>query len=237
MSGENSSTAKTSTGSTAGRGRGRPTVLEPESVAEIAFRLWSQNGYAATSWSDLADATGISTRTLIRHFSTKSAIAWIGVASATERLRESLSALTDSVPLTEAIRTAVVDSVSRQPRVQRVSTEWLRLIASTPELAAMASEAYRPWINELARYITQRTPEAPPAVGRALATAYQAAAFAALTEWAEAGAHGDSADAVDAMLRWMDIAPQRSSVPDRLHSLPEKHGDHHDHRPSHAPHA
>lgn len=70
----------------------------------------------------------------------------------------------------------------------------------------MATEAYRPWITVLADYLTRRIPDAPPAIARALATAYQAAAFAALTEWAEAGAHGDSADAVDAMLRWMDIA-------------------------------
>jgi len=33
-----------------------------------------------------------------------------------------------------------------------------------------------------------------------------------LAEWAEEGAHGDPADAVDAMLRWMDIVP-RSSAP------------------------
>ncbi|WP_068165992.1 TetR/AcrR family transcriptional regulator [Rhodococcus phenolicus] len=210
-----------------GRGRGRPTVLEPEFVAETAFRLWSLRGYDSTSWNDIADATGISTRTLIRHFSTKSAIAWVGVASATQRLRESLSAVPDSVPLGEAVRTAVADSVSHHPRVQRVGPDWLRLIASTPELVATASQAYRPWITELARYITRRNPEVPPAVGRALATAYQAAAFAALTEWAEDGAHGDSADSVEATLRWLDITSQLSSAPDRLPSQPEKHGDRH----------
>ncbi|MGW0044800.1 TetR/AcrR family transcriptional regulator [Rhodococcus sp. NPDC003348] len=206
MSREESSPSEPSTRPASGRGRGRPTVLEPEAVAEVAFTLWSRQGYAATSWSDLAAATGISTRTLIRHFSVKSAIAWIGVASATDRLRESLSAIPESTPVGEAVRTAVVDSVSRRPRVQRVSPDWLRLISSEPELAGMATEAYRPWITVLADYLTRRIPDAPPAIARALATAYQAAAFAALTEWAEAGAHGDSADAVDAMLRWMDIA-------------------------------
>jgi AcrR family transcriptional regulator len=191
------------------RGRGRPRVLEPEVVAEAAFRLWAERGYAATSWTDLSEATGISTRTLLRHFAAKSDIAWVGVGSATLRLRTSLAEVPDSVPLTEAVRSAVVDSVSRTPRVQRVSPAWLRLISGEPELAGMSQTAYRPWIDELAAYIQRRNPAAPAAIARALATAYQAAAFAALVEWANGGAHGEPADSVDSMLRWLDIhAPE-----------------------------
>lgn len=209
---ETSDPPTTSSESVAGRKRGRPSVIDPAAIAETAFRLWSRKGYADTSWNDLAEATGISARTLIRHFSTKSAIAWIGVASATDRLRESLATTSEEVPLAEAIRTAIGESVSHRPSVQRVGPEWLRLIADTPELAAMASEAYRPWITELARYIARRVPEVPAAIARALATAYQAASFAALTEWAEDGAHGDPADAVDTMLRWMDIVPRSTPL-------------------------
>ena len=187
------------------RRRGRPRVLDRENVAEVVFRLWSQRGYGSTSWSDIAEATGISTRTLLRHFSTKSDIAWVGVPSATVRLREALAATGESTPLSESVRIAVRESVSRSPRVQRVSPEWLRLISGEPELAAMAHTAYRPWIDELAAYILRRRPVVPPAIARALATAYQAAAFAALTDWASSGAHGDPADAVDSMLRWLDI--------------------------------
>ncbi|QHG82302.1 TetR/AcrR family transcriptional regulator [Rhodococcus rhodochrous] len=210
---ESSDPPKASTESAGGRRRGRPSVIDTEAIAEAAFRLWSRQGYADTSWNDLAEATGISARTLIRHFSVKSAIAWIGVAPATERLRASLSVAPETAPLTDAVRTAIVESISHRPHIQRVGRDWLRLIAGTPELAAMSSEAYRPWITELADYIGRRVPEVPAAIARALATAYQAAAFAALTEWAEEGAHGDPADAVDAMLRWMDIVPRSSARP------------------------
>lgn len=86
-----------------------------------------------------------------------------------------------------------------------MAPEWLRLISAEPELAATAPLAYRPWIDTLANFISGRLPGAPMAICRALATAYQAAAFAALVEWAEAGADGDCADMVDEMLRWMDI--------------------------------
>jgi hypothetical protein len=130
----------------------------------------------------------------------------LGVAPATARLRETLSRTDDSTPLSDAVRRAIVDSVSHDPRVQRASTDWLRLIAGEPELSAMAFTAYQSWITELAGYIGRRAPEMPDAVARALATAYQTASFVALTEWAGDGAHGRPADAVDATLRWMDVA-------------------------------
>lgn len=187
------------------RGRGRPSVIDSGAVAEAAFRLWRERGFANTSWRDLADATGVSVRTLLRHFPTKADIAWVGVTQATVRLRDALDKTSDTTTLADAIRAGVVSSVSHQPRVQRANPAWLRLIADEPELIAMAPRAYRPWIDELAAFISRRVPHAPPAVCRALASTYQAAAFAALTEWADSGAHGDSADAVDAMLGWIDI--------------------------------
>ncbi|TYQ10307.1 UNVERIFIED_ORG: TetR family transcriptional regulator [Gordonia westfalica J30] len=180
-------------------------MIDSGAVAEAAFRLWRERGYANTSWNDLAEATGVSARTLLRHFPTKADIAWIGVAHATVRLRDALEKTSAADPLADAIRTGVVSSVSHHPRVQRANPAWLRLIADEPELIAMAPRAYRPWIEELAAFIGRRVPHAPPAICRALASTYQAAAFAALTEWADAGAPGDSADAVDAMLGWIDI--------------------------------
>ncbi|BDT91432.1 hypothetical protein IFM12275_14080 [Nocardia sputorum] len=198
------------------RGRGRPSVLDSSAVAESALRLWSERGYASTSWSDLARATGISTRTLLRHFSSRSEIAWLGVEPATARLQDALDNAPRAGELSLVIRSAIVESVSHEPRVRRVAPDWLRLISSEPELAATAPLAYRPWIETLARYIASRLPDAPAAICRALATAYQAAAFAALIEWADAGAHGDCADAVEEMLRWMDIHAPVTIPHDRL---------------------
>lgn len=190
---------------TAPRRRGRPSVLDAPAVAAGALQLWSERGYTTTSWSDLADATGVSTRTLLRHFSSRADIAYLGVEPATTRLREALADAPREGDLSAVIRSAVVDSVSHHPRINRVAPDWLRLISAEPELAATAPLAYRPWIDTLADFISRRLPDAPTAICRALATAYQAAAFAALVEWAEAGAHGDCADMVDEMLRWMDI--------------------------------
>ncbi|MFJ6095705.1 TetR/AcrR family transcriptional regulator [Williamsia muralis] len=180
-------------------------MIDSGAVAEAAFRLWSAKGFTNTSWAELAEATGVSARTLLRHFPTKADIAWVGVAQATVRLRDALAETSAASPLADAIRAGVVSSVSHHPRVQRTNPAWLRLIADEPELIAMAPRAYRPWIEELAAFLGRRVPHAPPAVCRALASTYQAAAFAALTEWADSGARGDSADAVDTMLAWIDV--------------------------------
>lgn len=183
---------------------GRPSVLDTRAVSVGALRLWTDRGFATTGWSDLAEATGISTRTLLRHFSSRSDIAWIGVAPATERLREALAgAGAEELPAV-VVRTAIVESVSRDARIQELAPDWLRLISSEPELAATAARIYQPWIDTLSSYLGDRLPGSPAPICRAIATAYQSATFAALIEWAESGATGDCTDSVDRMLRWMD---------------------------------
>ncbi|MFG1770589.1 TetR family transcriptional regulator [Nocardia salmonicida] len=183
---------------------GRPSVLDTRAVSAGALRLWADRGFATTNWSDLAEATGISTRTLLRHFSSRSEIAWIGVAPATGRLQSALGAASPEQPPAVVVRAAIVESVSRDPQIQELAAGWLRLISSEPELAATAPRIYRPWIDTLSGYLADRLPGSPAAVCRAIATAYQSATFAALIEWAESGAEGDCADSVDRMLRWMD---------------------------------
>ncbi|MGW6621756.1 TetR/AcrR family transcriptional regulator [Nocardia sp. NPDC055002] len=193
---------------------GRPSVLDTRAVSAGALRLWTDRGFATTSWSDLAEATGISTRTLLRHFSSRSEIAWIGVAPATERLRDALAGAAPEEPPAVVVRSAIVESVSRDPQIQELAPDWLRLISSEPELAATAPRVYRPWIDTLSGYLAGRLPASPAPICRAIATAYQSATFAALIEWAESGAQGDCADSVDRMLRWMD-PHLPGSAPDR----------------------
>ncbi|MEU4596445.1 TetR family transcriptional regulator [Nocardia sp. NPDC023988] len=190
---------------------GRPSVLDTAAVSAGALRLWTEYGFAATGWNELAEATGVSTRTLLRHFSSRSDIAWIGVAPATERLRATLAGAAAEESPAVVVRTAIVESVSRDPRIQELAPDWLRLISSEPELAATAPRIYRPWIDTLSAYLADRLPNSPAAICRAIATAYQSATFAALIEWAESGAHGDCADSVDRMLHWMDPHLPRSA--------------------------
>ena len=42
------------------RSRGRPSVINAEAVAAAALRLWSERGFEATGWRDIADRSGVS---------------------------------------------------------------------------------------------------------------------------------------------------------------------------------
>jgi len=188
-----------------GRGRGRPSVVDVDAVSEVAFDLWSTRGYGETGWKELAEATGVSARTLMRHFGTRDRIAWAEVEAANERLADAIAVLPPDLPAADAVRRVVVASISHDRHVRRSASAWFRLIASEPELAATAAAANRVWTTRIATFLGSRLPEASPEVCRALAAALEAATFAALSAWAEGGAEGDPADVVDRVLAWIDF--------------------------------
>lgn len=203
------------------RGRGRPTVIDEELVAERAVLLWSEHGYAATGWREIAEATGISVRTLMRRFGSRADIPWVGVGKAVNRLAASLQENRPALPLSVRIRLAVAESISHSEQISRIGPGWLAVVATEPELVAAAPRAYAPWTRVIAEAIARDRPAAAPSVCHALATAYQAAAFDALFAWAAAGAGGQAADAVDAALRWLDIPDLPStSHPNLTQELP-----------------
>lgn len=187
------------------RRRGRPTVLDPETVGTAALHLWAERGYNATSWDDIAAATGISVRTLMRHFPSKAALAWVGVPAATRRLTEAFRALPLDVPLPDALRTAVAAAVSDDALVVSNGGHWMRVVSTEPELSTASVRAYEPWTDTLAQEIARRRPGAPQAIYQAIAITYREAAHGALRDWAQNGAQGSPAHAVDTVLRWLDI--------------------------------
>ncbi|MDI2030094.1 TetR/AcrR family transcriptional regulator [Saccharopolyspora sp. TS4A08] len=184
--------------------RGRPTVLDRAAIATATFRLWSRRGYAAVGWKEISEATGVSVRTLVRHFARKSDIAWVGVPAATRRLREALAEMPEDVPVDEAVRRGVVASMSDDP-MSPAGPDWIRLVCTEPELAGTAPTAYRPWIDELADFIARRVPGITPAAATALASGYQAATFAALVAWSETASHDRAATAAEEALGWLSI--------------------------------
>ncbi|WP_199740533.1 TetR/AcrR family transcriptional regulator [Saccharopolyspora rhizosphaerae] len=184
--------------------RGRPTVLDRAAIAAATFRLWSERGYADVGWKDIAEATGVSVRTLVRHFAHKSDIAWLGVPAATRRLRHALHEVPDDVPVDDAVRRAIVASIADDPMTP-AGPDWIRVVCSEPELAGTAPTAYRPWIAELAGFLRERVPGITPACATAVASGYQAATFAALVSWCGTGSHDRAADAADEALSWMSV--------------------------------
>lgn len=179
-------------------------MVDHDAIAEAAILLWSDRGYDQTTWRDLAEATGVSERTLLRHFTTRAAIAWTGVDAARERLAVALAEAAPDEPLADVLRHAVVHSVSHDS-VRRLGSRWATLVSQEAELAAFGQRSNLPWTADLANYIAGRLPQAPRAVANAVASAYEAASRSALVDWAAADDGGDPGEAVDAALRWLRV--------------------------------
>lgn len=190
-----------------GRGRGRPSVLDRGAVAAATFQLWAEHGYAAVSWGDIAEATGVSVRTLVRHFARKTEIAWVGVPAATQRLREALQAEPDDVPVSDAVRRSVLASTAHGGMLGISGADWARVVYAQEELIGSVGQAYRPWIETLADYLHTRLPDMSPATATAIASAYQTAAFSSLVVWSVRGEPDDAMTTVDEALQWLHVDP------------------------------
>lgn len=197
------------------RGRGRPSTIDRDAVSIAALELWSERGLADTSWGDIAEATGVSVRTLVRHFDAKEDLAWVGVPSATARLVSALDTTPSGLATVDALRAAVVASIGTLERHRTSGPLWLRAIAAEPTLRATSVTAHAPWIAAIGDFIAARHPEVPASARHGIAIAFEVAAYDALLACAEAGSIGDLAAFVDAELRWLqfDFVRPPSSTP------------------------
>lgn len=97
-------TTKSGTGSTA-RSRRRPAR---EAILEAAVRLFERDGFQAASIDAIADAAGVSRRTVYHHFETKNEIL---VAATLEQAHLFLEELRTTVPPSDDFPGFVIDSL------------------------------------------------------------------------------------------------------------------------------
>lgn len=165
------------------RKRGRPPTAEPAQIAGIALRLFERRGFDAVTMEEIADAAGVSPRTLFRLFPTKSDLVWEGL----EEMRDAVSAQAGSLrgagrSPAELMR-ALAEPFLRpmeDPAVARLVRRRLRLIADVPALLN------HPTLREIEAVVASLFDQKnePPAL---LARTVLAVAFGAMFWWAEDG--------------------------------------------------
>jgi AcrR family transcriptional regulator len=174
------------------RKRGRPATTERTEVAGVALRLFEKRGFDAVTMHEIAEAAGVSPRTLFRHFPTKSDLVWDGL----KQLREAVSAQVDSMRGSrrspgELARTLAEPFLRplENPAQARLARRRLRLIAHAPALLN------HPTLQEIETLVASLfDPKfGPPAL---VARTVMAVAFAAMTWWAE---QGDGVSPVEVM--------------------------------------
>ncbi|WP_217131767.1 TetR/AcrR family transcriptional regulator [Leucobacter chinensis] len=192
--------------------RGRPSVINRDAIGEVAFRLWDEQGFAATTWRDISEASGVSVRTLTRHFNSQLDLVSMGVDAAAERLNTALAEAPSDAPLDTLLRELVTQAVAVDTQTGNIPLIWQRVLSAEPLLRSAFRTVSESWTAELAGAITERSPNIPATTARAIAAALHAAASSALLDWAMAGGNGDAAEAVADALSWitvLDPAPGR----------------------------
>lgn len=151
-------------------------------ISRAAVRLFAARGVAETSADDIADAVGISTRTLWRYFSSKEEcvrpLLAIGADEAATRLR----AWPHSTPLAEVLDG---DWADQGPETRELMRQMIRLTRTEPGLRAVWLAVHNDAEAGFARALAQRGGLPQDAlVPRVQAAVINAALRVAGEEWA-----------------------------------------------------
>jgi TetR/AcrR family transcriptional regulator, regulator of mycofactocin system len=160
--------------------RGRPPSTSRRELQRIALRLFAANGFDTTTIEQIAAEAGVSERTFFRYFTTKASVLWAEFESEVLAIRDALADVPESVPMMDAIRTAVV--AANHYRAEDVPDMRMRmaLIATEPALSFGAAEHYAHWEQAVSDFAARRLglpAESlyPLAVGRTVLAACRAA--------------------------------------------------------------
>lgn len=181
--------------------RGRPPGTSARALELIALRLFADQGFDATTVDQIAGEAGVSRRTFFRYFESKSEVLWSEFDLEVTNLRRELAALPKTLPIMDAVRTAVLAVNHYGPEDVPELRARMSLISATSELAAAAALHYDAWERAISDFVATRSRRPadslyPLAVGRAtLATCR-----AAYERWA-ARADADLRSYLDTALR------------------------------------
>lgn len=165
--------------------RGRPPSTTLNEVDHAALALFARRGFAATTMGDIADAVGVSRRTLFRYYPSKNDIVWGDFASVLNRLGDLLAAA-EELPVMPALSAAIVES-NRYPADELpVLRARMTLITRIPALQAHAMLPYQSWRQVVARFVAYRRGEVIGAlVPQTIGFTTLGASMAAFSQWVD----------------------------------------------------
>jgi mycofactocin system transcriptional regulator len=135
---------------------GRPATTSAEEIERVAFRLFAERGFEATTMLDIAAAVGVNRRTVFRYYASKNDIPWGHFDRQVDQLRRSLAVTPTDLPVAQAIRLAVLDVNTDEGSADLPHRLRMRLILDTPALQAHAVLRYAGWRSVLAEFVAER---------------------------------------------------------------------------------
>ena len=136
---------------------GRRRSTTPLHITDVAIALFTARGFAEVSVDDVAQAAGISRRTLFRYYASKNAIPWGDFNTHLAHLRELLDNVDPRVPLGEALRAALLAfNTFDESEIVR-HRQRMRVILQTAELQAYSMTMYAGWREVVAEFVARRS--------------------------------------------------------------------------------
>lgn len=160
--------------------RGRPPSTSRRELRLVALRLFAERGFDNTTIEQVAAEAGVSERTFFRYFTTKASVLWSEFETEVQTIRASLGAVSDDVPMMDAIRRAVVAANHYHAGDVPEMRLRMQLIATVPALSFSAAEHYAAWELAISEFAGRRLSQPagslyPLAIGRAALAACRAA--------------------------------------------------------------
>jgi TetR/AcrR family transcriptional regulator, regulator of mycofactocin system len=135
-------------------GRRRSTTWDH--LSNVAIDLFADRGFDRVSVDDVAHAAGIARRTLFRYYPSKNALPWGDFDAHLERMRDQLNDLDPSVPIGDALRTALLAFNTFDDSETPRHRQRMRVILETAELQAYSMTMYAGWRAVVAAFVSRR---------------------------------------------------------------------------------
>ncbi len=125
-------------------------------IAEAAMDLIARDGYAATTMAAIADAAGVSRRTVFRYFADKEEVVFADDPAHTELLLATVDRQAPGTPPLEVLRAAGRALAEELGRGRKETARWAAFVATEPALHARYLAKQRRWERLLAERLAAR---------------------------------------------------------------------------------
>ncbi|GAA4810138.1 mycofactocin system transcriptional regulator [Tomitella cavernea] len=202
----------------AGRAGRRPST-SADRIGAVGIKLFTEQGFEATSVDEIAETAGIARRTFFRYFPSKNAVPWGDFEGHLARMREGLAALPDGIPLAEGLRRVLIRFNTFPSEEAVTHRRRMALILGEQPLQAYSMLMYTDWRQAIAEYVARRTGMRPDEhIPQSVAWTMLGVALSAYEKWLDnADDAGEGAQPTGA--RPEARVPDVSGSAARLHAL------------------
>jgi len=145
----------------AGVSLGRPAATTHAEVERVAFELFAEHGFEATTLEMIADRLGVARRTVARYYRSKNDLPWGQFDATLARFAALLDETPAEIPLAEAVHRGVVRFNDFPAGTRPSHRARMELILRTPALVAHSELRYAEWRAVIERYVARRLGQAP----------------------------------------------------------------------------